>query len=183
MWECFLVFIPYWKCRLRRAVNWPAPERRCTPHFYTVLYGLMMFYFFYFEMLLHIKRITCINCSYNHTNKWNNASLICEFCDSESNLWRLLYLLFSFRGEGGSILSEPCWSLKNVWLANEALVQISLRRMRISHQFSLTLDMILYTVMLRTACSVHPSSMSAEGERTENSYQYLLAHVCKSCWK
>lgn len=40
--------------------NGPAPEGRCKQHFYTVFYGLMMFYFFYFEMLLHIRSITVL---------------------------------------------------------------------------------------------------------------------------
>lgn len=114
--ECFLIFIPCWKCRLR-GFNGPAPKGSCT-HFYTVLYGLMMFYIFYFEMLLHIGSITVL-LMYQlekavHTVtpiKCNDASLICEFFDSESDLWCLLYL-FSFLGEGRSILSELCWSLK-----------------------------------------------------------------------
>lgn len=80
VWECFLIFIPCWKCRPR--VFNAAPEGLCAQHFYTVLYGVMMFYFFYFAMLLHIWSITVSTgkgCSYNPTDKWNNASLIWVF--------------------------------------------------------------------------------------------------------
>lgn len=159
-WYLFLVK----KCRPR--VFNAAPKGLCTQHFYTVLYGVMMFYFFLlWDVAPHLKHHSIAHvstgkgCSYNPTDKWNNASLIGVFLILSQTFDASSICLFSFPGEGRSVLSEFCWNLKNVWLAHE----------RVSQQFSRHL-ILSYTLW---CCALSVQFVQAQHLRREEEVRIL----------